>query len=184
MVAPGFLENPEVRRWLNGVEPAWTMLEFGSFNALHHGPSASNQAIRLEPGLTPTDLPGSAVTRNAVILLRRAIETGGLKLTQKGNLSRAVVAEMFEIMEWPGLDKEGAFHPPRPTIGWMGKPWLAFARCRSPGCSGQIGISAPTLWRAAFSDPWCGSGCWNKADGRLGRTKPVYTGRRRCSISS
>jgi hypothetical protein len=28
VVAPGFLENPEVRRWLNGVEPAWTMLEF------------------------------------------------------------------------------------------------------------------------------------------------------------
>jgi len=27
MVAPGFLESPEVRRWLNGVEPAWTMLE-------------------------------------------------------------------------------------------------------------------------------------------------------------
>jgi hypothetical protein len=34
MVAPGFLENPEVRRWLNGVEPAWTMLEFKSLNAL------------------------------------------------------------------------------------------------------------------------------------------------------
>ncbi len=44
-----------------------------------------------------------------MILLRRSIETGGLKLTATGNLSRAMVAEMFEIMEWPGLDKEGAF---------------------------------------------------------------------------
>jgi hypothetical protein len=109
VVAPGFLQNPEARRWLNGIEPAWTMLEFDSFNALHQEPSASNQVIRLEPDLTAVDLSGSAVARNAVILLRRAIETGGLKLTQTGNLSRAVVAEMFEIMEWPGLDKEGAF---------------------------------------------------------------------------
>jgi hypothetical protein len=35
MVAPGFLENPEVCRWLNGVEPAWTMLEFNSLNPRH-----------------------------------------------------------------------------------------------------------------------------------------------------
>jgi hypothetical protein len=42
-------------------------------------------------------------------LLRRAIETVGLKLTATGNLTRAVVAEMFERMEWPGLDKDGAF---------------------------------------------------------------------------
>jgi hypothetical protein len=41
----GFLQNSEVRRWLNGVEPAWTMLDFDSFN----GPPASNRAIRLEP---------------------------------------------------------------------------------------------------------------------------------------
>jgi hypothetical protein len=27
MVAPGFLQSPEVRRWLNGVEPAWMMLD-------------------------------------------------------------------------------------------------------------------------------------------------------------
>jgi hypothetical protein len=51
MVAPGFLQNPEVRRWLHGVEPAWTMLEFDSFNALHDEPSATNHAIRLEPYL-------------------------------------------------------------------------------------------------------------------------------------
>jgi hypothetical protein len=99
----------EIRRWLNGVEPAWTMLEFDSFNSLHHEPSASNQAIRLEPNLTEGDLSGSAVTRNALLVLRRAIETGGLKLTQTGNLSRSVVAEMVEIVEWPGFDKGEAF---------------------------------------------------------------------------
>ena len=69
VVAPGFLQNPEVRRWLNGIEPAWTMLEFASFNALHDEPSADNKAIRLEPNLTESDLAGSAVARTARILL-------------------------------------------------------------------------------------------------------------------
>jgi len=34
MVAPAFLQDSEVRQWLNGIEPAWTMLEFDSFNGL------------------------------------------------------------------------------------------------------------------------------------------------------
>jgi len=55
VVAPGFLENPEVRRWLNGVEPAWTMLDFDSLNALRHEHSASNHAIRLEPDLADAE---------------------------------------------------------------------------------------------------------------------------------
>jgi len=105
VVAPGFLENPEVRRWLNGVEPAWTMLEFNSLNALRHEPSGSNNAIRLEPDLADAEISGSAVTANALILLRRAAETGGLKLTATGNLSRAVVEEMFEIIKAPDYDK-------------------------------------------------------------------------------
>jgi hypothetical protein len=106
MVAPGFLANPEVRRWLNGIEPAWTVLEFDSFNALHDEPSASNPAIHLEADLTQTEISGSAVTANALILLRRAAETGGLKLTATGNLSRAVVEEMCGAMEWPAYNKD------------------------------------------------------------------------------
>lgn len=109
VVAPGFLQNPEVQRWLGGVEPAWTMLEFNSRNALLDEPSADNQAIRLEPGLTEQDLAGSAVTRTARLLLQRAADAGGLKLTATGNLSRAVVAEMIEVVEWPGLDKDELF---------------------------------------------------------------------------
>jgi hypothetical protein len=105
MVSPGFLENPEVRRWLNGVEPAWTMLEFNSLNALRHEPSATNHAIRLEPDLPGAEISGSAVTTNCLVLLRRAAETGGLKLTATGNLSRAVVEEMFGIIKAPGYDK-------------------------------------------------------------------------------
>jgi hypothetical protein len=39
-----------------------------------------------------------------MLLLRRAAETGGLKLTATGNLSRAVVEGMLGI-EWPDYDK-------------------------------------------------------------------------------
>jgi hypothetical protein len=109
VVAPGFLANLEVRRWLGGVEPAWTVLDFDSYNALHEEPSASNQTIRLEPSLTLADLSGSAVARTAQTLLRHAANRGGLKLTATGNLSRAVVAEMSEIIGWPDVDKAEAF---------------------------------------------------------------------------
>ena len=105
MVAPGFLRSPEVSRWLNGVEPAWTMLEFDSFSALRHEPSGSNHAIRLEPDLANTEISGSAVTANTLLLLRRAAETGGLKLTATGNLSRVVVEEMCGIIKAPGYEK-------------------------------------------------------------------------------
>src|SRR5262249_51383838 len=66
-------------------------------------------AIRLEPDLANTEISGSAVTANALLLLRRAAETGGLKLTATGNLSRALVEEMCAIMEWPGYDKDELF---------------------------------------------------------------------------
>jgi hypothetical protein len=83
----------------------WTILEFNSLNALRQEPSGSNRAIRLEPDLANAEISGSAVTANALILLRRAADTGGLKLTATGNLSRAVVEEMFGIIQAPGYDK-------------------------------------------------------------------------------
>src|SRR6476619_8421087 len=80
------------------------MLEFDSLSALRHEPSTNNHAIRLEPDLADAELSGSAVTANALILLRRAADTGGLKLTATGNLSRAVVEEMCGIIQAPGDD--------------------------------------------------------------------------------
>jgi hypothetical protein len=43
---------------------------------------------------------------NALLLLRRAAEIGGLKLTGTGNLSRVSVEEMCRVMEWPGYDED------------------------------------------------------------------------------
>jgi hypothetical protein len=109
MVAPGFLDSFEVRRWLNGVEPAWKMLDFHSFTALHHEPSTSNHAICLEANVTQTEISASAVAANTLLLLRRAAEGRGLKLTATGNLSRAVVEEMCGIIDWPGYRKDELF---------------------------------------------------------------------------
>jgi hypothetical protein len=109
VVAPGFLENTQVRRWLNDIEPPWTMLEYDSFRALHEEPSAGNRTIRLEPNLTNTDLAAFAGRPYRGNAAAPANETGGLKLTATGNLARAVVAEMVRAVEWPGLDRDELF---------------------------------------------------------------------------
>ena len=109
MVATDFLHDPQVRKWLDGVEPAWTLLTFDSLRALRQEPSASQAAIRISNDLSADEIAGSALARNTFILLRQAIERGGLSLTATGNLSRAVVAEMCKLIEWPGYDQADAF---------------------------------------------------------------------------
>jgi hypothetical protein len=109
MVAADFLQDPQVRKWLDGVEPAWTLLTFDSLRALRQEPSARQAAIRIANDLNADQIAGSALARNTFILLRQAIERGGLPLTATGNLSRAVVAEMCKLIEWPGYDQADAF---------------------------------------------------------------------------
>src|SRR3954447_392915 len=109
MVAEDFLQDPQVRRWLDGIEPAWTLLTFDSLLALRQEPSAVATAIRIANNLNTDEIASSAVARNTFILLRQAIERGGLPLTATGNLSRAVVAEMCKLIEWPGYEQADAF---------------------------------------------------------------------------
>jgi hypothetical protein len=109
MVAEDLLQDPQVRQWLDGVEPAWTLLTFDSLQALRQEPSAIHTAIRIAHDLSTDEIASSAVARNTFILLRQAIESRGLPLTTTGNLSRAVVAEMRTLIEWPGYDQADAF---------------------------------------------------------------------------
>lgn len=110
MVAKDFLQDAQVRQWLGGVEPAWTLLTFDSLRALRQEPSASQTEIRIgNDDLGTDEIAGSAVARNTLILLRHAIERGGLPLTASGNLSRAIVAEMCKLIEWPHYDQANAF---------------------------------------------------------------------------
>ena len=109
MVAADFLQDPRVQGWLDGVEPAWTLLTFESLLALRQEPSAVQTAIRIANDLSVGEIAGSPVARNTLILLRQAIERVGLPLTATGNLSRAAVAEMCKLIEWPDYDQADAF---------------------------------------------------------------------------
>src|SRR5215475_1027485 len=103
MVAADFLQDPRVQGWLDGVEPAWTLLTFESLRALRHEPSAVQTAIRIANDLSIGQIAGSPAARNTLIL------RVGLPLTATGNLSRAVVAEMRKLIEWPNYDQADAF---------------------------------------------------------------------------
>ena len=105
MVAADYLRDTQVRQWLDGVEPAWTLLTFDSLQALRREPSANQSAIRIANDLSADETAGSAVARNTLILLRQTTERGGLPVTATGNLSRAVVAEMCKLVEWPDYDQ-------------------------------------------------------------------------------
>ena len=109
MVAEDFLQDPQIRGWLDGVEPAWTLLTFESLRALRREPSAAQTAIRIANDLSVGEIAASPVARNTLILLLQAIERSGLPLTATANLSRAVVAEMRKLIEWPNYDQADAF---------------------------------------------------------------------------
>ncbi|MFO0992605.1 MAG: hypothetical protein U1E67_11835 [Hyphomicrobiales bacterium] len=112
MVAPGFLQNAAVKDWLGGVVPAWTLLDQWSFSALRAPPSPLDGPIKLATDLTLSEIGKSAIARNALILLHAASVGPGLKLTATGNLSRKVVAEMWDLFTWPdfGKEEERRFH--------------------------------------------------------------------------
>lgn len=109
MVAADFMQDQRVQRWLDGVEPAWTLLTFDSLLALRQEPSAAKAAIQIANDLSADEIAGSAVARNTLILLRYTLEHGSLPLTATGNMTRAVVAEMCKVIEWPHYDQAEAF---------------------------------------------------------------------------
>src|SRR6478735_11824990 len=109
MVAADYLRDTQVQRWLDGVEPAWTLLTFDSLRALRPEPSADATAIRIANDLNADEMVGSAVARNTFILLQQAIDRGRLSLTATGNLTRAVVAEMRELIKWPVYGQTDVF---------------------------------------------------------------------------
>lgn len=105
MLSPTMLEEERVKRWLGGAIPAWTLLDWTSFVALRRPPSSSGSSIRLATDLSNQDSAQSAIVRNTLNLLAAAAKPPGLKLTITGNLSRQVVASMFQTFDWPGYDK-------------------------------------------------------------------------------
>jgi len=109
MVAPGMLQNPSVLSWLEGIEPAWTLLDQDSFLALRRPPSHADGPIRFAANLSAEEIERSAVARNARMVLRAAAEAQGLKTTATGNLARSVVADLCAQFTWPDFDKNEVF---------------------------------------------------------------------------
>ncbi len=101
MVQPGFLSSPDILNWLAGVQPAWTALEFESFNRLRREPGEPEIAIRF------SDAVSSPMAQNTMRFLSRLSE--GAKLTVTGNLTRAFVAEVLDDLDWPDFDREEVF---------------------------------------------------------------------------
>jgi hypothetical protein len=64
VVAEDFLQDPQIRHWLEGVEPAWTLLTFESLQALRREPSAVQPAIRIANDLSIGEIARSPVARN------------------------------------------------------------------------------------------------------------------------
>ena len=56
-MAEDFLQDPQIRGWLDGVEPAWTLLTFESLRALRREPSAVQTAIRIANDLVSARSP-------------------------------------------------------------------------------------------------------------------------------
>ena len=107
MTPPENRRGQNARTWLGDLQPAWTVLERASIDALLDEPSAENPALRLAADLAADEIALSPVARNALVLLREA-SGRGLKMTPAGNLPRAAVAAMEEAMAWPGRDPADA----------------------------------------------------------------------------
>ena len=59
MVAADFLQDPQVRKWLDGVDPAWTLLAFNSLRVLRQEPSVGQTAIRIAADLSADEIAAS-----------------------------------------------------------------------------------------------------------------------------
>jgi hypothetical protein len=103
------LEHPAIVQWLAGIEPAWTLLDQHAAWALCQAPIPGESPLRLAGDLTPEEIQLSPIARNVSILLQAGAEGPGLKLTAKGNLSRAEVSRLVDRLDWPGFDKARYF---------------------------------------------------------------------------
>src|SRR6476660_8123265 len=106
MVTPGFLKSDDVIRWLGGIEPTWTHLEFESYCHLRRRPDEDHAAMQLATDLTEAEARSSPIVLVMLALLRMAGERGGAKLTASGVLTRAVITPIAAICDGYGYDLE------------------------------------------------------------------------------
>ena len=94
----------DVTDWPGGVEPVWTLLDAESAGALGAEPLADNSAVRLAGDLSEEELAGSALVRNALVLLGEAGRWDPLWKGTHGNLKMTDVTRLRALMSWPGME--------------------------------------------------------------------------------
>ncbi len=104
MVNPGFLQQPSVISWLDGLEPAWVHINFDSYCRLNRRPEEEERAMRLATDLTADEARLAPFIAHTMTFLRLAEARDGIPLTATGNLARAVVAELADHCAWPAFD--------------------------------------------------------------------------------
>ena len=72
MAAQDFLLDSQGQAWLDGLEPAWTLLTFESLQALRHEPAATRTAIRIANDLSCDEIARSSIARTSENSARRA----------------------------------------------------------------------------------------------------------------
>lgn len=73
MVAEDFLQDPQIRDWLGGVEPAWTLLTFESLQTLRREPSAIQTAIRIANDLSVGEIASPVAAVRAAIVAEQGV---------------------------------------------------------------------------------------------------------------
>lgn len=88
------------------IPTAWEHLQPASIKALLEPAGEMPQALSVAPHNVPIEAALAVpLVIAARLLLERAVEQGGLVLTQAGYLKRADVWHVFDRTEWPGHDK-------------------------------------------------------------------------------
>src|SRR3954449_4374086 len=104
MVAEDFLQDAQVRQWLDGIEPAWTLLTLDSLQALRQEPSAEHRAIRIAQDLNDAEIASSAVAHNTVSLACMVAPAANDRtrppLTKRSNNPGTMSATPGRDIEW------------------------------------------------------------------------------------
>lgn len=136
MTSPGMLQNPSVRKWLGGIEPAWTLLDQEGFSALRRALLPKSGAIRLVSDFSHRGHLSDRDPRSA-----RARRSRARPRSQSGRRG-----------PWlPGLRHQGRYRGAdggRPFKMTTAKLRLATAAMGSQrrGCA-ELGITRQTLYR-------------------------------------
>src|SRR5262249_59429217 len=83
MAAEDFLQDPQIRGWLDGVEPAWTLLTFESLRALRREPSAAQTAIRIANDLSVGEIAASLSRSPCAVKHDSAINSQSIRSCRK-----------------------------------------------------------------------------------------------------